>query len=75
MGLRRDGGWLPKGLCRHCRRASISRPRRLCWCCFYTPEIQALYPPMPPADAGRKGGLQPKKRKWTQTPDPTRTPE
>jgi hypothetical protein len=31
--------------CRHCQRCPISRPRGLCWTCFYTPEVRALYPP------------------------------
>lgn len=31
--------------CRHCSKAKASRPRGLCWSCFYTPEIRALYPP------------------------------
>ena len=31
-------------LCRHCRKANANRPRGLCWCCYYTPGIRALYP-------------------------------
>lgn len=30
--------------CRHCRRARASRPRRLCWNCFYDPKTRRLYP-------------------------------
>src|SRR5437879_5197507 len=30
--------------CRHCHQAPISRPRRLCWACYYTPEVRNLYP-------------------------------
>jgi hypothetical protein len=31
-------------LCRHCRSAPISRPRRLCWSCYYKPGVRELYP-------------------------------
>jgi hypothetical protein len=31
-------------LCQHCQRGIISRPRKLCWACFYTPGIRDLYP-------------------------------
>jgi hypothetical protein len=31
-------------VCRHCRKANISRPRRLCWCCYYAPGVRDLYP-------------------------------
>jgi hypothetical protein len=34
-----------KPRCRHCQAAPVSRPRGLCWKCFYTPAIRALYPP------------------------------
>ncbi len=30
--------------CRHCGRASITRPRGLCWSCYYTPGIRERYP-------------------------------
>jgi hypothetical protein len=30
--------------CRHCRKARVSRPRGLCWGCFYTPRVRKLYP-------------------------------
>ena len=30
--------------CRHCRFGAISRPRRLCWGCYYTPGVRDLYP-------------------------------
>ncbi len=33
-----------KPLCRHCRAHPAHRPRGLCWTCYYTPEISALYP-------------------------------
>jgi hypothetical protein len=29
--------------CRHCGRESASRPRGLCWPCYYTPAIRVLY--------------------------------
>lgn len=30
--------------CRHCQQAPVSRPRGLCWSCYYTPEIRTRYP-------------------------------
>jgi hypothetical protein len=30
--------------CRHCGRARVSRPRGLCWTCYYTPGLRSLYP-------------------------------
>ena|SRR5438874_10229625 len=30
-------------LCRHCRSARITRPRGLCWACYYTPTIRRQY--------------------------------
>jgi hypothetical protein len=30
--------------CRHCGRAPRSRPRGLCWNCFYAPGVRDLYP-------------------------------
>lgn len=32
-----------KDVCLHCRTRTISRPRGLCWSCYYTPEIKAQY--------------------------------
>ena len=32
-----------KNLCRHCGDARISRPRGLCWSCYYTPGVRELY--------------------------------
>lgn len=43
-------------LCRHCRKAVVSRPRRLCWRDFYTPEVRALHPAMAPQESGAIGG-------------------
>lgn len=31
-------------LCRHCHRYHTTRPRGLCWRCYYTPGVIALYP-------------------------------
>jgi hypothetical protein len=31
-------------LCRHCNRKPPSRPRGLCWVCFYSPGVRDLYP-------------------------------
>jgi hypothetical protein len=40
-------------LCRHCEQATISRPRKLCWTCFYTPGVRDLYPAT--SKFGRRG--------------------
>src|SRR5262249_18830823 len=32
-------------LCRHCQGAKATRPRRLCFRCYYTPAIRSRYPP------------------------------
>jgi hypothetical protein len=31
-------------ICRHCQEARVSRPRGLCWRCFYTPGLRDIYP-------------------------------
>ena len=31
-------------LCRHCQKTKSNRPRGLCWTCYYTPGVRALYP-------------------------------
>lgn len=30
--------------CRHCRGGRVSRPRGLCWACYYTPGVREQYP-------------------------------
>lgn len=30
--------------CRHCGGDKVNRPRGLCWSCYYTPGVKALYP-------------------------------
>lgn len=30
--------------CVHCHRKNASRPRGLCWKCFYTPAVRDVYP-------------------------------
>jgi hypothetical protein len=37
-----DPGYGP--LCRHCGRRRPNRPLGLCWGCYYTPGMRALYP-------------------------------
>jgi hypothetical protein len=39
--------------CRHCQQAPISRPRKLCWSCYYTPGVRDLYPTT--SKFGRRG--------------------
>lgn len=41
---RAAGGPARPVLCRHCSRSKVSRPRGLCWSCFYTPAVKELYP-------------------------------
>jgi hypothetical protein len=31
-------------ICRHCGCARVSRPRGLCWNCYYTEGVRDLYP-------------------------------
>jgi hypothetical protein len=31
-------------ICRHCQKAPVSRPRGLCWTCYYKPGVRGLYP-------------------------------
>jgi len=40
-------------ICQHCQQAPVSRPRRLCWVCFYTPGVRERYPSM--SKFGRRG--------------------
>ena len=32
-------------ICGHCGRAPVSRPRGLCWGCYYSPGVRELHPP------------------------------
>ena len=32
-----------KPLCRHCSERKVTRPRGLCWKCYYTPGVRELY--------------------------------
>jgi hypothetical protein len=43
----------PTMLCQHCHQARISRPRRLCWSCYYKPGVRELYPST--SKFGRRG--------------------
>jgi len=40
-------------ICRHCHHSPVSRPRGLCWSCFYTPGVRDLYPST--SKFGRRG--------------------
>ncbi|TXH10615.1 MAG: hypothetical protein E6R03_15180 [Hyphomicrobiaceae bacterium] len=31
-------------VCRHCCKSNATRPRGLCWSCFYRPGVRELYP-------------------------------
>lgn len=31
-------------VCRHCIRNKVTRPRGLCWTCYYTPGVKELHP-------------------------------
>jgi hypothetical protein len=39
--------------CRHCGSRKVTRPRGLCWTCYYTPAVSALYPST--SKLGRRG--------------------
>jgi hypothetical protein len=39
--------------CRHCRRGKVTRPRGLCWACYYQPGVREKYPS--PSIFGRRG--------------------
>lgn len=41
--------------CRHCKRGVVSRPRGLCWSCYYTPSIRERYSTSKRNDAARAG--------------------
>lgn len=34
----------PPAICRHCQKTKVSRPRGLCWHCYYSPGVKELYP-------------------------------
>ncbi len=31
-------------ICRHCNRSSATRPRGLCWTCYYAPGVRDRFP-------------------------------
>lgn len=33
-----------QGLCRHCSKKKVNRPRGLCWTCWHDPAVRFLYP-------------------------------
>jgi hypothetical protein len=63
-------------VCRHCHRIKASRPRGLCWTCYYTPGVRDRYPSRSkfgrrgPADFYGRAVLPP-----VATPAPPGTPE
>jgi hypothetical protein len=40
-------------ICRHCHESPVSRPRGLCWACYYMPGVRELYPST--SKFGRRG--------------------
>jgi hypothetical protein len=40
-------------LCRHCHTTVVSRPRGLCWSCYYTDGVRDMYPSI--SKFGRRG--------------------
>jgi len=30
--------------CRHCEQGKVTRPRGLCWACYYMPGVREMYP-------------------------------
>jgi len=47
--------------CRHCQNLRVSRPRQLCWVCYYTLDIRMLYVSL--SIYARKGVQQPSRVK------------
>ncbi len=39
--------------CRHCDKSPVTRPRGLCWVCYYTPGVKDQYGPI--SKYGRRG--------------------
>lgn len=44
-------------ICRHCNRKKASRPRGLCWSCYYTPGVRERYPSQSVYGKWADGGL------------------
>lgn len=44
-------------ICRHCHTRNVNRPRGLCWTCYYTPGVSALYPSTSPYARRGVGGV------------------
>lgn len=40
-------------ICRHCQKAKVTRPRGLCWSCFYRPGVRDQYQPL--SKYGKRG--------------------
>ena len=40
-------------ICRHCHHSPVSRPRGLCWSCYYKPGVRDQYPST--SKYGRRG--------------------
>ncbi len=59
-------------LCRHCDRNQVSRPRGLCWSCFYSPGVRERYPP---AGSNRGPGIGRKRLPCEPTYAPPGSPE
>lgn len=34
---------MSRTVCRHCAKGRVSRPRGLCWSCYYAPGVRSLY--------------------------------
>lgn len=67
-------------ICPHCHNAPVSRPRTLCWNCYYTPGVRTLYPSTSKyanrgLHAGRRNGKpQPPMEPTTAPPGPEKVP-
>jgi hypothetical protein len=55
--------------CLHCCRAPVSRPRGLCWVCFYQPRIREQYAPL--GAMGRHGARRADTRRERPLGEPT----
>ena len=62
-------------LCRHCQHAVISRPRQLCWSCYYAPGVRDQYPSTSKYARRGEGNFTEAGRECEPTTAPPGTPE
>lgn len=60
-------------ICQHCQKSPVTRPRGLCWVCYYTPGVKGQYGPV--SKYGRRGVGTIAKRTPTDGRLPTPLPD